>query len=66
MSRNPQLFVHQEQSQSKKYTITDFFGKLRSLCAKLNLIAEPRLIYNVDETGITVLMKPTGDLTQVG
>ena len=73
LSRNPQLSTRQAQSLSvaratsaNKETIIDFFGKLGSLYAKLNIIAKPMLIYNVDETGITVVTKPTGVVTQVG
>ena len=73
LSRNPQLSIRQAQSLSvaratsaNKETVTDFFGKLGSLYAKLNIIAKPMLIYNVDETGVTVVTKPTGVVTQVG
>jgi len=73
VSRNPQLSVCQAQSLSVaraksayKETIADFFGKLGSLHAKLNIIAKPMLIYNVDETGIIIVTKPTGVITQVG
>ena len=76
LSRNPQLpihYVHHTQSLSmaratsvNKEIITDFFGKLDFLYAKLNIIAMLMLIYNVDETGITVATKPTGIVTQVG
>ena len=52
-------------TSANKETITDFFGKLGSLYAKLNIIAMPMLIYNVDETGISVATKPTGIITQV-
>ena len=46
LSRNPQLSIHQAQSLSvaratsaNKETITDFFGNLGSLYAKLNINA---------------------------
>ena len=74
LSRNPQLpihYIHHTQSLSmaratsaNKEIITDFFGKLDFLYAKLNIIAMLMLIYNVDETGITVATKPTGIVIQ--
>ena len=70
MSRNPQLSIRQAQSLSvaratsaNKETISDLFGKLGALFAKLNIISKPMLVYNV---GITVVTKPTGVITQVG
>ena len=53
-------------TSANKETITDFFGKLGSLYAKFNIIVKPMLIYNVDETSVTVVTKPTGVVTQVG
>jgi len=62
MSRNPQLSVHQPQSLSVARATSAnkeiIFGKLGSLYAKLNIISKP--IFNVDETGITVVTKPKG------
>ena len=59
LSRNPWLPIHQAQSLSvargtsaNKEAITDFFGKLGSLYAKLNIIVKPMLMYNIDETGV--------------
>ena len=70
MSRNPCLFVHQPQSLSvaratsaNKETISNFFGKFGSLYAKLNMISKLMLVFNVDETGITVVTKPAGGYT---
>jgi len=59
MLRNPQLSVHQAQSllvaraksACNKETISNFFGTLSFLYAKLNTITNPMLIHNVDETG---------------
>ena len=34
------------------------FGKLAFVCAKLNILSKPMQIYNVDETGVTIIQKP--------
>ena len=35
-----------------------FFGKLGAIYGKLNLISEPMLIFNLDETSVTIVHKP--------
>ena len=46
--------------------ISDFFGKLGSLYGRLNLLSKPMLIYNADETGISVVHKPGKVVTELG
>ena len=43
-----------------------FFAKLGSLYGRLNLIAKPMQIYNIDETGITVVHKPGKVFSELG
>ena len=64
-SRHPKLTIRSTQSLShsraysaNKETITDFFAKLGGICAKLNLLAKPMQIFNMDETGISIVHKP--------
>ena len=46
--------------------LSDFFGKLRALYGKLNLISKPMQIYNSDETGVTVVHKPSKVVVELG
>ena len=72
-SRHPKLTLHSTQSlsharaSSANYeVITDYFGKLAAVCAKVNLLAKPMQIYNMDETGVTIVHKPGKVVTEVG
>ena len=51
---------------ASKSTIDDFFAKLGSLYGRLNLIAKPMQIYNIDETGIMVVHKPGKVFSELG
>ena len=51
---------------ASKSIIDDFFAKLGSLYGRLNLIAKPMQIYNIDETGITVVHKPGKVFSELG
>ena len=46
--------------------LKDFFEKLGGICARLNILSKPMLIYNLDETGISVAHKPGCILTELG
>ena len=72
-SRHPSLTLRSTQPLSycravsaNKETIRDFFGKLGAICARLNLLSKPMQIYNVDETGISIVHKPGKVVTQLG
>ena len=43
-----------------------FFGKLGALYGRLNLLTKPMMIYNADETGISVVHKPGKVLAELG
>ena len=51
---------------SNKETIEDFFAKLGGICARLNLLAKPMQLFNVDETGISIVHKPGKVVTELG
>ena len=60
--RHPQLFLQAPQPlsycraiSSNQATVDDFLGELGSLYGRLNLITKPLLIYNCDETGISIV-----------
>ena len=59
------LFQWLEQQMLLKTLSQIYFDKLSFSYAKLNIIAKPMLLYNVDESGVTVVTKPTGVVTQV-
>jgi len=72
-SRHPCLTLRSTQPLSycravsaNKETIRDFFGKLGAICARLNLLSKPMQIFNVDETGISIVHKPGKVVTQLG
>lgn len=72
-SRHPSLTLRSTQPLSycravsaNKETIRDFFGKLGAICARLNLLSKPMQIFNVDETGISIVHKPGKVVTQLG
>ena len=46
--------------------IQDFFGKLGAVYVRLNILAKPLQIFNVDETGVSVVHKPGKVVTEVG
>ena len=72
-SRHPRLTLrctqplsHARASSANCEIISDYFAKLGAVCAKLNLLSKPMQIYNMDETGVTVIHKPGKVVTEVG
>ena len=72
-SRNPNLTIRISQPLSycrataaNKEIVDDFFAKLGSIYARLNLLSKPMQIFNVDETGISVVHKTGKVITQIG
>ena len=64
--RTPQSLSYSRASAGSKEVIDDFFAKLGALYGRLNLIAKPMQVYNIDETGITVVHKPGKVYSAVG
>ena len=63
-SRHPKLTLcstqslsHAQASSANCKVIAHYFGKLAAVCAKLNLLAKPMQIWNMDETGVTQTWK---------
>ena len=46
--------------------ISDYLGKLGAVCAKLNVLTKPMNIFNMDETGMTIVHKGRKVVTEVG
>lgn len=64
--RSPQPLSYSRALCSNQETINDFFGKLGALYGRLNLISKPMLIFNSDETGISVVHKPGKVVAELG
>lgn len=57
--RTPQALSYARAVCANKDTINDFFAKLGAIFGRLNLISKPSQIFNADETGITIVHKPS-------
>ena len=64
--RSPQPLSYCRALCSNQDTIDGFFGELGALYGRLNLISKPMQIFNVDETGISVVHKPGKVVTALG
>ena len=64
--RSPQPLSHLRAAQANQETIVDFFAKLGSAYARLNLLSKPMQIFNVDETGISIVHKTGKVVTELG
>ena len=47
-------------------TLEDFFAKLGSIYARLNLLTKPMQVYNVDESGINLIQHKGKVVSEVG
>ena len=72
-SRHPQLTFCTPQSLSysravaaNEFVIAHFFSKLGAIYGRLNLITKPMQVYNVDETGVSIVHKKGKVLAQLG
>ena len=64
--RSPQPLSYCRALCSNPETINDFFGKLGAIYGKLNLISKPMLVFNLDETNVTIVHKPGKVVTELG
>ena len=69
-SRHPQLTFRTPQSLSCARAVAanefDFFSKLGAIYGRLNLVTKPMQVYNVDETGVSIVHKQGKVLAQLG
>ena len=56
--RSAQSLSHSCAAAANEEVISDYSSKLGAPCAKSNLLTKPIQIYNVDETGLTIVYKP--------
>ena len=64
--RTPQALSYARAVASSKETIDDFFAKLGAIFGRLNLIAKPSLIFNADESGVSIVHRPAKVVAQIG
>lgn len=55
----PQALSYARAASCNREVVSDFFAKIGSVYGKLNLISKPSLIYNADESGVTIVHKPS-------
>ena len=64
--RTPQAVSYTRAVCGNKETIDDFFAKLGAIFGWLNLITKPSQIFSADETGITIVHKPSKVVAHIG
>ena len=64
--RSPQSLSYCRAMMANKSTVEGFFAKLGALYGRLNLISKPMQIFNIDETGISIVHKPSKVICEVG
>ena len=64
--RISQPLSYSRATAANKDIIDDFFAKMGAIYARLNLLSKSMQIYNVDETGISVVHKAGKVITQIG
>ena len=64
--RTPQSLAYSRAVAANEFVIADFFSKLGAIYGRLNLITKPMLVYNVDETGVSIVHKQGKVLAQLG
>ena len=64
--RTPQSLSYCRAAMANEKTVSDFFSKLGALYGRLNLISKPMQVYNIDETGISVVHKSGKVVSELG
>jgi len=64
--RSPQALLYNRAICANRETVDEFFGKLGSIYGRLDLISKPMLIFNCDETDISIVHKPGKVLAELG
>ena len=64
--RSTQSLSHARASCANREIISDYFGKLAAVCAKFNVLMKPMNIFNLDETGVTIVHKGGKLVTEIG
>lgn len=64
--RTPQSLSFCRAVSANEYIIADFFAKLGAIYGRLNLVTKPMLVFNADETGVSIVHRPGKVLAQLG
>jgi hypothetical protein len=64
--RSPQSLSFCRAVMASKSTVEDLFTKLGGIYGRLNLLSKPMQVYNIDETGVTIVHKPGKVISEVG
>ena len=64
--RTPQPLSYNRAHGVNDVVIQNFFAKLDATYARLNIFSKPMLIYNMDETGVSVVHKVGKVVAEVG
>ena len=64
--RSAQSLSHSRATSANDEIMRDYFAKLASVCARLNILSKPMQIYNMDETGISIVHKPGRVIAEYG
>ena len=64
--QTPQPLSYNQATCANKETIEDFFAKLGGVYCRLNLLSKPMQIFNIDETGVSVVHKVGKVVAEVG
>ena len=64
--RSAQSLSHSRATSANDEIMRDYFAKLASVCARLNIVSKPMQIYNMDETGISIVNKPGRVIAEYG
>ena len=64
--RTPESLSYARAVCANKETMDDFFAKFGAIFGRLNLVARPSQIFNADETGVTIVHKPSKVIAHIG
>ena len=64
--RTPQSLSCSRAVAANEFVLADFFSKLGAIYGRLNLITKPMQVYNMDETGVSIVHKQGKVLAQLG
>ena len=64
--RSAQSLSHSRATSANDEIMRDYFAKLASVCARHNILSKPMQIYNMDETGISIVHKPSRVIAEYG
>ena len=65
--RSTQSLSHSRVACGNREILQDYFAKLAAVCARLNILSKPmNILYNVDETGLSIVHKPGRVVAELG